>query len=86
MYGAEHLLRLFVKLPELLAAAVATEQQASQVAIMVQVCVRWVGEGGMCGMGRRAGFKRDGAAGVTRSHHGAGLCEKVGGMIRKGAK
>ena len=40
MYGAEHLLRLFVKLPELLAAAVATEQQASQVAIMVQVCAR----------------------------------------------
>ena len=45
VYGAEHLLRLFVKLPELLAAAVATEQQASQVAIMVQVCARWGGRG-----------------------------------------
>ncbi len=37
VYGAEHLLRLIVKLPELLAVAVATEQQAAGVAIMVQV-------------------------------------------------
>lgn len=37
IYGAEHLLRLFVKLPELMAVAVATEQQAANVAAMVQV-------------------------------------------------
>ena len=37
VYGAEHLIRMFVKLPELLAVAVGTEQQAANVAIMVQV-------------------------------------------------
>jgi hypothetical protein len=37
VYGAEHLLRLFVKLPELMAVAVATEQQAANVAVMVKV-------------------------------------------------
>ena len=37
VYGAEHLLRLFIKLPELMAVAVATEQQAANVSVMVQV-------------------------------------------------
>jgi hypothetical protein len=40
VYGAEHLIRLFIKLPELMAVAVTNETQASNVATMVQVRVR----------------------------------------------
>ena len=52
VYGAEHLLRLFVKLPELLAAAGAggmSEEVLVQTATAVQVCV-WGGGaiGGGC--------------------------------------
>ncbi|KAG1678508.1 hypothetical protein FOA52_014541 [Chlamydomonas sp. UWO 241] len=36
VYGAEHLIRLFIKLPELMAVAVTNETQASNVATMVQ--------------------------------------------------
>jgi len=42
VYGAEHLIRLFIKLPELLAVAVATEQQAAGVQAMVQDLMVWM--------------------------------------------
>lgn len=44
VYGAEHLLRLFIKLPELMAVAVATEQQAANVSVMVQDLMVWMSD------------------------------------------
>ena len=42
VYGAEHLLRLLIKLPELMSLAIASEEQATNVAIMVQDLMAWM--------------------------------------------
>jgi len=44
IFGAEHLLRLFVKLPELMAFAITSESQAATVSIMIQDLMLWMSE------------------------------------------